>query len=71
MVHLFHPEIIVLGGGLSLMGEPLRVAVKAALRPLIMEAFLPGPRLALSALGEDAVPVGALHLAQQANSSCS
>ncbi|MBI4324195.1 MAG: ROK family protein [Chloroflexi bacterium] len=71
VVHLIHPEIIVLGGGLSLVGEPLRAAVKAALRPLIMEAFLPGPRIALSALGEEAVPVGALHLAKEAEGSCS
>jgi len=28
-----------------------------------MAAFAPGPRLALAALGEDAVPVGALKLA--------
>jgi len=28
-----------------------------------MEAFAPGPRIALAALGEDAVPVGALKLA--------
>ncbi|MDB6058088.1 MAG: glucokinase [Verrucomicrobiales bacterium] len=27
VVHLFHPEIVVLGGGLSLLGEPLRAAV--------------------------------------------
>src|SRR5713226_8490553 len=27
VMHLFHPEVIVLGGGLSLIGEPLRLAV--------------------------------------------
>src|SRR5438093_8933159 len=32
VVHLFHPEVIVLGGGLSLVGEPLRAAVEGALR---------------------------------------
>jgi glucokinase len=63
VVHLFHPEIIVLGGGLSGMGESLRGAVEEALRGFIMEAFAPGPRIALAALGEDAVPVGALRLA--------
>jgi glucokinase len=63
VVHLFHPEIIVLGGGLSNVGEPLRVAVGGALRRFVMEAFAPGPRIALAALGEDAVPVGALKLA--------
>jgi glucokinase len=63
VVHLFHPEVIVLGGGLSLVGEPLRSAVEQANRQLLMEAFAPGPRIALAVLGEDAVPVGALALA--------
>ena len=64
VVHLFHPEIIVLGGGLSGVGEPLRASVESALRPFTMEAFAPGPRIALAGLGEDAVPVGALELAR-------
>ncbi len=64
VVHLFHPGIIILGGGLSRVGEPLRRAVADALPPFIMEVFRPGPRLALAALGEDAVPVGALELAR-------
>ena len=64
VVHLFHPEIIVLGGGLSLVGEPLREAVEQALGGFVMEAFAPGPRVVLAGLGEDAVPVGALLLAQ-------
>lgn len=63
VVHLFHPEVIVMGGGLSLVGEPLRAAVENALRGFVMEAFAPGPRVCLSQLGEDAVPVGALLLA--------
>jgi glucokinase len=60
---LLHPEIIVLGGGLSLIGEPLRAAVAAELSGFLMDAFHPGPQIALSALGEDVVPVGALALA--------
>ncbi len=62
-VHLFHPEIIVVGGGLSLVGEPLRAAMAAALPAYLMEAFRPGPQVALAGLGEDSVPVGALALA--------
>lgn len=65
VVHLFHPQIIVLGGGLSLIGEPLRAMVEAELRPYIMEAFLPGPQIVLAQLKEDAVPVGALTLARR------
>jgi glucokinase len=64
VTHLFHPEVIVLGGGLSAVGEPLRAAVERALAAYIMEAFLPGPNILLSALKDDAVPVGALELAR-------
>ena len=63
VVHLVHPRMIVLGGGLSLVGEPLRTAVAAHLPLHVMEAFAPGPVVKLAALGEDAVPVGALRLA--------
>lgn len=64
-VQLFHPEVIVMGGGLSLIGEPLRAAVKEALAKYLMEAFAPGPEVRVAALGEDAVTVGALLLAGQ------
>jgi|SRR5579859_2585653 len=67
VAHLFHPEAIVLGGGLSGVGEPLRTAVETALRPFLMEAFSPGPRVCLAGLGEDAVPAGALRLAAGSN----
>ena len=63
VTQLMHPEVIVLGGGLSLVGEPLRAAVASALKRYVMEAFAPGPRVMLAGLGEDAVPVGALLLA--------
>lgn len=62
VVHLFHPQAIVLGGGLSLIGEPLRAAVRTALPRFVMPSFRPGPVILLSKLGEDAVPVGALAL---------
>jgi len=63
VAHLFHPEIIVLGGGLSLTGEPLRSAVEKAMPRFIMKSFLPGPQIALAGLGEDAVTAGALVMA--------
>ncbi|MEP7107861.1 MAG: ROK family protein [Ferruginibacter sp.] len=65
VVHLFHPDTIVLGGGLSLIGEPLRASVSEQVVNYIMDAFQPGPSIRLSALKEDAVPVGALVLACQ------
>ena len=64
--HLFHPQVIVLGGGLALIGEPWREAIAAALPRFVMHAFAPGPQVRLAALGEDAVPVGALLLAAAA-----
>jgi glucokinase len=63
LVHLSSPGVIVLGGGLSLIGEPLREAVAHALPPLLMEAMRPGPPIKLAELGEDVVPTGALLLA--------
>jgi glucokinase len=68
VAHLFHPAIIVLGGGLSLMGEPLRAAVERLAPRFIMEAFAPGPRIALARLSEDSVPIGALCLALSGHS---
>jgi glucokinase len=60
--HLFHPEMIVLGGGLSNCGEVLRAAVGRHLTGYLMEVFRPGPDLILATLKEDAVPLGALCL---------
>jgi glucokinase len=64
VVQLMHPEVVVLGGGLSLVGEALRAAVASALPRFVMDSFQPGPRVVLAALREDAVPVGALVLAR-------
>jgi glucokinase len=66
VIHLLHPAVIVLGGGLSLIGEPLRAAVADAIPQYLMAAFAPGPPVRLSLLGEDAVPFGALLLAASA-----
>jgi glucokinase len=60
VVHLFHPQVIVIGGGLSLIGQPLWTAVEKLLPGFTMEAFAPGPQIRLASLGEDVVPVGAL-----------
>ncbi len=66
VIHLMHPCLIVLGGGLSLLGEPLRAAVQAALPRYVMKAFHPVPVVRLAALREDSVPTGALILAGSA-----
>jgi glucokinase len=64
VVHLFHPAIIIIGGGLSGLGELLRLAVQNALGQSVMEAFAPGPIIKIATLAEDAVPIGALELAR-------
>jgi len=63
--HLFNPEVLIIGGGLSLLGEPLRSGVAAKLPGYITEAYKPGPEVRLSTLGEDVVSTGALLLARQ------
>ncbi len=63
VVNLLHPEIIVLGGGLSLMGEPLRAGLAAAIPRFAMEPFRRGLLVSLATLREDSVPIGALSLA--------
>jgi glucokinase len=65
VIHLFHPQVIVLGGGLSSIGEPLRAAVSERLPACVMEAFHPPPEVRLAELREDAVPVGAMELARR------
>jgi glucokinase len=62
-VHLLHPQTVILGGGFSLIGEPLRTLTEQKLHAYLMDAFQPGPDIQLSKLREDAVPVGALALA--------
>jgi glucokinase len=65
VVHLLHPHTIILGGGLSLMGDMILPVVKEKLSHYLMDAFQPGPPIQLSELKEDAVPAGALALAIQ------
>lgn len=65
VVHLFHPEVIVLGGGLALIGDPWRDAVAERLPRHLMDGFAPGPVVRLSTLGQLVVPVGVLHLAAE------
>lgn len=65
VIHLFHPEIIILGGGLSLTGELLRQSVASYIPGFVMNAFHPVPELRIAELGEDVVALGALLLAQK------
>jgi glucokinase len=68
MVTLLAPEVVVVGGGVSLMGEslffgPLRDAVSRYVFPPLADAFEVVP----AALGELVVVHGAIALAEAAN----
>ena len=67
VVHLFNPEIIIIGGGLSLIGDPLIDIVKKYIGKYLTKAFHPGPEIKLASLGEDVVGIGALLLAKAAS----
>ena len=62
-VHLINPDTVIIGGGLSLVGETLRILIEKKLTGYLMDVLRPGPVIQLSTLKEDAVPVGALCLA--------
>ena len=64
-VQLFHPDIVILGGGLSLLGEVLRSSVERNIKKYLMDAFQSGTKIELSRLKEDAVTVGAIAMAMQ------
>jgi glucokinase len=61
--HLLNPEVVILGGGLSLLGEPLRAGAAERLGTCLCPTYRPGPEVRLAALGEDVVCVGALRMA--------
>ena len=62
VTHLFHPQVIILGGGLSMVGVPLRKSIEQKLPQFLMEIYGNGPEIKLAELSEDAVPMGALLL---------
>lgn len=66
LAHAFNPEVFVLGGGVSLLGDLLFEPIKRSLREHIMDpAYLDGVRVLPAALGDDAGLVGAMVLVSQ------
>lgn len=60
LVDLLDPEVVVIGGGVSELGEPLRAAIEARLGAWVFGAGTRPPvRLVLAALGERAGAIGA------------
>ncbi len=53
ITQMLHPEVIVIGGGVSLVGESLRAAVAERLPQYIMDVFHPGPAIRLAGLREE------------------
>ena len=64
LAHAFDPQVIVLGGGVSLIGPPLFEPLERALRAHILhQHYLEGLAVLPAALGDDAGLVGAMVLA--------
>jgi glucokinase len=66
VVLLFHPKLIIIGGGLSLIGEPLFTRINKTLPKYVVKSFHPVPEVKIAEHGEDVVCTGALLLARQA-----
>lgn len=64
VVHLLSPDVIIIGGGLSLMGEMIIQEIQNKLPGYLMEVFQPIPMIKLSGLQEGSVPAGAIEWAK-------
>jgi glucokinase len=63
LLHLFNPEILVIGGGVSKMGSLLLDPMRAAIREsVIYEGYIDRLRIEMAALGEDVSIIGAAAL---------
>jgi predicted NBD/HSP70 family sugar kinase len=60
LVAILDPELVVLGGGIGRNGDLLMGPIERRLRRLLS---IPAPRIVTSALGDDAVVLGALAIA--------
>ncbi|MYH64031.1 MAG: ROK family protein [Chloroflexi bacterium] len=64
VLHLFNPQIIVIGGGVSKTGELLFAPIRETVRDHALDsAFTAGLRIEAAALGDDVALVGAAALA--------
>jgi glucokinase len=67
LAHAFNPELFVLGGGISSIGELFFAPIRQSLEEHVMDpVYLDGLRVLPAALGDDAGLIGAMVLAHQA-----
>ncbi len=60
MLHLFNPEILIFGGGVSTIGEPLFAPMRAAIEAnCIDKAYWRNLKIEMAALGENVSLIGA------------
>jgi glucokinase len=64
VIHILNPDIIIIGGGLSLIGEIITNSVSQNLPKYLMSSIKNSlPEIKIAHLKEDVVPVGAVFLA--------
>ena len=63
IIHLFHPQVLIIGGGVAKLGESLITDIRKNLDQMVMKAYEGTCLVTLSHLGEQVVPTGALLLA--------
>jgi glucokinase len=59
LVHIFDPDVVVIGGGVSQSGAHWWDALRASARAHVLRAYLPGLRIVPAGLGDDAGLYGA------------
>lgn len=69
LVHLFNPQIIVIGGGVSQIGEPLFAPIRAAVREFCIPPYWEHLQIVPAAFGENVGLVGAAALVVTAGGS--
>lgn len=63
VVHVLHPDVVAIGGGVSAAGRRLLGRIRRATFARIFPSFRKGLRIELATLGNDAGWIGAAHLA--------
>lgn len=66
VIHILNPEIVIIGGGLSLIGESVTDSISKNLPQYLMSSMKNSlPEIKIAQLKEDVVPIGAVLLANK------